>query len=157
MKVIAHRQSQAIIRFEFCDEAIRLAELLAASTAIENKSNIYALLALMFFNASRFEARLDKEGNILTLAEQDRLLWNTDLKQKGFVFLERSTSDNVVSVYHILATISAYHCSAPDFASTDWKGILALYDHLLLFDASSLVKLNRSIAVAKSSWSFNCS
>jgi RNA polymerase sigma factor (sigma-70 family) len=138
-----------VIRFEFCEEAIRLAELLAGSPAIENKSNVYASLALMFLNASRFSARLDREGNILTLAEQDRHLWNRELMQQGFAFLEKSTVSNVVSVYHILATISAYHCSAPDFESTDWGGILALYDYLLTLDPSSLVRLNRSIAVAK--------
>ena len=138
-----------IIRFELCEEAIRLAELLASSSGIQNKSNVYALLALMLLNASRFNARLDVEGNILTLAEQDRSLWNNNLMQKGFTYLQKSTDGNTVSVYHILATISAYHCSAPDFDSTDWKGILAMYDHLLILDPSSLVKLNRSIAVSK--------
>src|SRR5436853_3267548 len=71
-----------IIRFEFCEEAIRLGELLADSPAIEDKSNIYASLALMFLNASRFGARADKEGNILTLAEQDRNLWDKNLLQQ---------------------------------------------------------------------------
>jgi RNA polymerase sigma-70 factor (ECF subfamily) len=75
--------------------------------------------------------------------------------QQGFAFLEKSTGSNVISVYHILATISAYHCSAPDFGSTDWEGILALYDHLLTLDPSSLVRLNRSIAVAKVRGAFN--
>jgi RNA polymerase sigma factor (sigma-70 family) len=138
-----------IIRFELCEEAIRLAELLVASPAIANKSLVYALLALMLLNAARFNARLDHEGNIVTLAEQDRSLWDNDLMQKGFTYFEKSTEDNVVSVYHILATISGYHCSAPDFRSTDWKGILTMYDHLLTLDPSSLVKLNRSIAVSK--------
>jgi RNA polymerase sigma factor (sigma-70 family) len=138
-----------IIRFELCEEAIRLAELLVASPAIGNKSFVYALLALMLLNAARFNARLDHEGNIVTLDEQDRSLWDNNLMQKGFTYLEKSTEDNVVSVYHILATISGYHCSAPDFRSTDWKGILTLYDHLLTLDPSSLVRLNRSIAVSK--------
>lgn len=138
-----------IIRFELCEEAIRLAELLASSSMIQDKSVLYALLALMFLNASRFKARTDSEGNILTLAEQDRSLWNKDLREKGFSYLQGSTAGNKVSTYHILATISAYHCSAPDFASTDWKGILHMYDQLLTLDSSSLVKLNRSIAISK--------
>jgi len=138
-----------VIRFEFCEEAIRLAELLAGSKAIHDKSNVYALLALMFLNASRFRARLDKVGNILTLAEQDRRSWDKKRMQHGFEFLEKSTYTNLISAYHILATISAYHCSAPDFESTNWREILALYDHLLTLDSSSLVRLNRSIAVAK--------
>jgi RNA polymerase sigma-70 factor (ECF subfamily) len=114
----------------------------------------------MLMNASRFSARVDKEGNILTLKEQDRSLWNKDFMQKGFAYLDKSTpiedsppstiTENFkVSVYHIMATISAYHCSAADFASTDWKGILTMYDHLLILNPCPLVKLNRSIAVSK--------
>jgi RNA polymerase sigma factor (sigma-70 family) len=139
----------AIIRYELCEEAIRLSEMIAVHPAIQNKSNIYAALALMLLNASRFASRMDKEGNIRTLAEQDRGSWNPSLMQKGFAYLERSTENNVLSIYHIMATISAYHCAAPDFESTDWKGILKLYDHLLLIDHSPLVKLNRSIPLAK--------
>lgn len=138
-----------IIRFELCEEAIRLAELLASSAIIHDKSAIYALLALMILNASRFTARTDNDGNILTLAEQDRSLWNKDLMQRGFSYLHGSTSGTKVSSYHILATISAYHCLAPGFASTDWKGILHMYDQLMILDSSSLVKLNRSIAISK--------
>jgi RNA polymerase sigma factor (sigma-70 family) len=139
----------AIIRYELCEEAIRLAEMIALHPAIQNKSNVYATLALMLLNASRFASRMDKEGNIRTLAEQDRRLWNSSLMQKGFAYLEKSTESNVISTYHIMATISAYHCAAPDFESTDWKGILKLYDHLLFIDHSPLVKLNRSIPLAK--------
>jgi RNA polymerase sigma-70 factor (ECF subfamily) len=138
-----------LIRFELCEEAIRLAEMIAAYTRIQNKSNVYAMLSLMLLNASRFTSRTNKQGAIRTLAEQDRSLWNIELIQKGLFFLERSTERNTLSVYHILATISAYHCAAPDFETTDWKGILALYDHLLLLDGSPLVKLNRLVPLAK--------
>ena len=138
-----------LIRFELCEEAIRLAEMIAGYPRIQNKSNVYAMLSLMLLNASRFASRTNKEGAILTLAEQDRSLWNRDLIEKGLVFLERSTGQNTISIYHILATISAYHCAAPDFDSTDWKGILTLYDHLLLLDHSPLVKLNRLVPLAK--------
>jgi RNA polymerase sigma factor (sigma-70 family) len=72
----------AVIRFELCDEAIRLGELLLATTIIQDKCNVYAALALMLLNASRFSARIDLEGNILTLQEQDRSLWNKDFMQK---------------------------------------------------------------------------
>lgn len=137
-----------LIRYELCDEAIRLAELLVDSPAIKEKSNVCALLALMYLNSSRFLARQDKEGEIITMAEQDRSVWDKNLMQKGFYFLDQSTSDSI-SVYHVLATISAYHCSAIDFKSTDWISILALYDKLLLIDPSALVLLNRAIAFAK--------
>jgi predicted RNA polymerase sigma factor len=107
------------------------------------------LLALMLLNASRFASRTDKEGNILTLAEQDRSQWNGALIQKGLSWLEKSAAYNRISIYHIIAAISALHCAAPDFASTNWKGILNLYDHLLLIDHSPLVKLNRAVPLAR--------
>jgi RNA polymerase sigma factor (sigma-70 family) len=138
-----------MIRYELCEEAIRLAEMIAMHPVIQSKSNVYALLALMLLNASRFRSRVDKNGNILTLSEQDRKMWDALLIQKGLVYMEKSAADNRISIYHIMAAISACHCSAPDFESTDWMAILGLYDHLLLIDHSPLVKLNRAVALAK--------
>jgi RNA polymerase sigma-70 factor (ECF subfamily) len=138
-----------MIRYELCEESIRLAEMIALHPAIQNKSNVYALLALMLLNGSRFRSRTDKKGNILTLSEQDRKMWDASLIQNGLVYMEKSAKDNRISIYHIMAAISACHCSAPDFESTDWKAILNLYDHLLLIDHSPLVNLNRSVALAK--------
>jgi RNA polymerase sigma factor (sigma-70 family) len=138
-----------LIRYELCGEAIRLAEIIAANPTLKNKSNVYASLALMYLNASRFKSRLSDKGEILTMAEQDRAQWDKSLMQKGFYYLEQATRDKIISVYHILATISAYHCSAADFESTDWENILSLYDKLLQIDNSPVVMLNRSIALAK--------
>ena len=138
-----------LIRFELCGEAIRLAGIIAEHQAIQNKSNVYAVLALMYLNSSRFKARTSDRGDILTLAEQDRSQWDLDLMQKGFVFLEKSTVNNTLSIYHILAAISAYHCAARDFESTDWKSILSLYDKLVQIDCTPIVMLNRAIVVAK--------
>ena len=138
-----------LIRFELCEEAIRLSEIIAGYEVLQNKSNVYAILSLMYLNASRFKSRTDSQGNILTLAEQDRSLWDRALMQKGFAYLEKSTDHKSLSIYHILAAISAYHCSASDFVSTDWKSILHLYDNLVLIDPSPLILLNRAIAVSK--------
>ncbi len=138
-----------LIRYELCEEAIRLSEIIAGHEVLQNKSNVYAILSLMYLNASRFKSRTDSQGNILTLAEQDRSLWDRTLMQKGFAYLEKSTDHKSLSIYHILAAISAYHCSASDFASTDWKSILHFYDNLVLIDPSPLVLLNRAIAVSK--------
>jgi len=139
-----------LIRYELCEEAIRLSELIAVHPTLQNKSGVYAILSLMYLNACRFKARTDAKGNILTLAEQDRSLWDRSLMQKGFFFyLEKSTSRKTLSIYHILGAISAYHCTAPDFGSTDWKGILDLYDKLVEMDSSAIVLLNRAIAVSK--------
>ena len=103
----------------------------------------------MYLNASRFKARQNEKGDILTMAEQDRRQWDRVLMQKGFNYLERATTGRDITVYHILAAISAYHCSAATFESTDWKSILALYDKLAEADHSPLVILNRTIALSK--------
>jgi RNA polymerase sigma factor (sigma-70 family) len=138
-----------LIRYEVCEEAIRLAELIAAHELIEDKSTIYALLALMQLNSSRFKARQDAEGNILTLEKQNRSLWDFALMKEGFINLERSMPTDEISIYHILATISSYHCSAPDYESTDWKSILTLYGRLVEIDNSPVVLLNRAVALSK--------
>lgn len=136
-----------LIRFELCGEAIRLAELLTVLPAIAENSDLYGLLALMHFNASRFHSRMNDSGQILPMSEQDRTKWDQTLIQKGFTYLAKNPT--TVSAYRIMAAISAHHCSAPDFDSTNWESILSLYDHLLSFDSSPVVMLNRSIAVAK--------
>jgi RNA polymerase sigma factor (sigma-70 family) len=138
----------SLIRFELCEEAIRLAEIIVEHDAIQNKSNVYAILALMNLNASRFKARSSSEG-VFTMAEQDRSQWDHLLMRKGFYCLEKSTNQSSLSIYHILAAITAHHCAAKDFESTDWEGILSLYDKLVLMDDSHVILLNRAVVVAK--------
>ncbi len=138
-----------LIRHTLCQEAIRLTEIISTHPLITAKTNVFALQALMQLNASRFKARQDADGNIHTLEEQNRSLWDFELMKKGFVSLHKATMDDEISVFHILAAISAYHCSATDYQSTDWNAILSLYDKLLLLDNSPIVQLNRAIAVSK--------
>ena len=140
---------EVLIRYELCSEAIRLTEIILTHPAIPNKSTVNALMALMLLNASRFESRLDGEGNILQMDKQDRSLWDYSLMQKGFYYLQQSVSGDLISIYHILASISSHHCSAPDFNSTDWKTILFLYDQLLEIDSSPVVILNRAVVISK--------
>jgi len=108
---------QELIRIELCEEAMRLTKMILEHDAIHDKSEVYALLSLMQLNASRFSARQNDEGHILTLAEQDRSIWNKELMQTGLSNLEKSTYNKKVTAYHILATISAYHCVASNFES----------------------------------------
>jgi RNA polymerase sigma factor (sigma-70 family) len=138
-----------LIRYEFCFEAIRLAEIISGSRLINEKSDVYALLGLMYLNASRFTARQNERGEICTLAEQNRKLWDKQLMQKGFNKLDQASNAKQLSNYHILAAISACHCAAPDFESTNWQAILLLYDKLTELDGSPLVKLNRAVALSK--------
>jgi RNA polymerase sigma-70 factor (ECF subfamily) len=138
-----------LIRIELCQESIRLAEMISSHKSIINKSNTFALLALMQLNASRFKAREGENGTIVTLDQQNRSLWDYHIMEQGFINLEKAAHSRYISKYHILASISAYHCSARDFESTDWKSILTLYDKLLDIDNSPIVILNRAIALSK--------
>jgi RNA polymerase sigma factor (sigma-70 family) len=137
----------SLVRYEVCEEAIRLTEYLVNHPSIEDKADGYALLALMQLNASRFNARSDAEGNMLTLAQQDRALWDFPVMAKGLVNLENALSGEMLSLYHILALISSCHCSAPTYGSTDWRAILSLYDRLIEMDSSPVVRLNRAVAL----------
>jgi RNA polymerase sigma factor (sigma-70 family) len=138
-----------LIRSDVCEEAIRLTEIVVKHEAINNKADVYALLALMQLNASRFKARQDSDGNIVTLEHQNRMLWDFPLMEKGFLNLNRAIIGDEISVYHILASISSYHCSAANYESTDWKSILFLYDKLIRVDHSQVVLLNRAVVLAK--------
>ncbi len=136
------------IRYELCEEAIRLAEIIVSNPTVES-SNSYALLALMTLNVSRFDSRTDESNNLLDLESQDRSKWNQDLIKKGLYYLEFAAAQREISIYHILATISAHHCTATTYESTDWESILSLYDMLIEIDKSPIVQLNRVIVLSK--------
>ena len=136
-----------LVREDICHEAIRLATLLAEHPA-GNRPKTHALLAVMLLNAARFPARVDDEGNLLRLKEQDRSRWDRTAIARGIFHLARSASGGQASAYHLQAGIAACHTAAPSYAQTDWRRILGLYDQLLEFDASPVVALNRAVVVA---------
>lgn len=139
---------QALVRAELCREAIRLTSLLAEHAA-GNEPKTHALLALMLLNAARSAARVDGEGNLLRLQEQDRSQWDQTMIARGMLHLAQSAAGEMLSEYHLQAAIASCHCAAKDYESTDWSRILALYDRLLEFDPSPIVALNRAVALAK--------
>jgi RNA polymerase sigma-70 factor (ECF subfamily) len=137
-----------LIREDVCAEAIRLAGLLAEHPA-GNLSKTHALLALMLFSAARLPARLDSEGNLLRLQEQDRTLWDQAMIARGMYHFTKSASADEVSEYQLQAGIAACHSMAREYAGTDWRQILTLYDRLREFDGSPIVALNRAVAIAE--------
>jgi len=137
-----------LIREDICAEAIRLAELLAKHPA-GNRPQTHALLSLMLLNAARTPARVDDEGNLLRLREQDRTKWGQPMIARGLFHLAQSAAGGEISEYHLQAGIAACHCAAKDYASTDWQQILSLYDRMLAFDDSPVVALNRAVALAE--------
>jgi RNA polymerase sigma factor (sigma-70 family) len=137
-----------LVREDICEEAIRLTALLAEHPA-GNHPRTHALLALMLLNAARTPARVNEAGHLLRLREQDRSRWRQPMIARGLFHLAQSATGSEISGYHLQAGIAACHCAAPDYASTDWKQILSLYDRLLEFDASPIVALNRAVALGE--------
>jgi RNA polymerase sigma-70 factor (ECF subfamily) len=137
-----------LMRQDLCSEAIRLTTLLAEHPA-GNQPRTHALLALMLLSAARFPARVDDEGNLLRLREQDRARWDRPMIARGMMHFARSAAGGEITAYHLQAGIAACHSAAPDYESTDWPRILALYDLLLEHDDSAVVALNRAVALAE--------
>jgi len=139
---------ESLIREDLCQEAIRLTSLLAEHPA-GNRPKTHALLALMLLNAARIPSRTDNDGNLLRLQEQDRSRWNQPMIARGMFHIAHSAAGDELSEYHLQAGIAAVHCAARDYASTDWRQILEMYDRLVEFDDSPIVALNRAVAVAE--------
>ncbi|WP_117884160.1 RNA polymerase sigma factor [Aureibaculum luteum] len=142
-------QKNELIRYDLCLEAIRLCEILVNSEILEKKPDCYALLALMYLNASRFDSRMNSTNSIIEMDKQDRKNWNQELINKGINYLNEAIGENQVSIYLILATISANHCIATRYEITDWEEILSLYDSLIELEDTPIIRLNRIVALSK--------
>jgi RNA polymerase sigma-70 factor (ECF subfamily) len=135
------------IRRDLCDEARRLARMLAAHP-VGHVPAVHALLALMCFHGARFDARVAQDGTIVLLDEQDRSTWNWQGVREGMAWLARSAAGDELTRYHVEAAIAWEHCRAPTFADTDWGRIAELYDTLDRIAPSPLHTLNRAVAEA---------
>lgn len=136
------------IRRELCDEAIRLAAILAEHPAGQAPET-FALLALMHLHAARMTARQDASGGLLLLEEQNRELWDQQQIQVGLQWLARSAQGERFSRYHAEAGIAAEHCLAPAFHETRWDRVVQCYSLLEQIAPSALHRLNRAVAVAE--------
>lgn len=141
-------KADELIRRDLCAEAMRLC-LLLAEHRTGNRPPTFALLSLMCFHASRFESRIDENNAIILLQHQDRSKWDKALANRGYFFLEKSSTGNDLTVYHLESAIAAEHCLAPDFESTNWPRMLKLYDLLLEIKNTPPVVLNRAIVLAQ--------
>jgi RNA polymerase sigma-70 factor (ECF subfamily) len=135
------------LRKDICFEAIRLCYMLVQNTST-NKPDVNALLSLMCFHASRFDARLDEKGEQVLYQEQDTSRWDTDLTLRGEYFLNQSAVGNKLSKYHVEAAIAYWHTNKED-TSEKWQNILSLYNQLLIIEYSPMAALNRTYAVSK--------
>ena len=130
------------VRDELCDEAIRLAKLLAV--LMPDEAEALGLLALMLLHDARREARTAGDGSIVLLADQDRNRWSRPRIEEGTRVLERALSHRRPGPYQLQAAIAALHLED----ETDWPQIVGLYEQLELLTPSPVVALNRAVAVA---------
>jgi RNA polymerase sigma-70 factor (ECF subfamily) len=133
-----------LVRQEVCAEAVRLVRLVAGHPALD-VPKAHALAALLLLQAARNPARVDPEGNLLLLSEQDRDLWDQPKIAAGFRHLDQAARGAEISVYHLEAAIAACHVTPGE---TDWPYILSLYGDLLALKPSPVVALNRAVALA---------
>ncbi|HET9826174.1 MAG TPA: sigma-70 family RNA polymerase sigma factor [Chitinophagaceae bacterium] len=136
-----------VLRKELCFEAMRLCNMLVEHI-YTNKPEVNALLSLMCFHASRFDARVNDNDELVLYNEQDTDLWNAELISRGAYFLHCATTGDKVSKYHLEAAIAYWH-TRKDNTKEKWENILHLYNQLLQIEYSPIAALNRSYALAK--------
>jgi RNA polymerase sigma factor (sigma-70 family) len=140
------------VRPDLCAEALRLGRILAELTPGE--SEVHGLVALMELQASRLRARVDRRGEPVLLADQDRGRWDRVLITRGFVALARAeaaarAATAALGPYAVQASIAACHARAGSVEETDWVRIAALYEVLGELTPSPVVELNRAVAVSR--------
>lgn len=135
------------LRKDVCMEAMRLCTMLLENNAT-NRPQVNALMAMMCFHASRFDARTDASGALVLYDEQDPDLWNADLIGNGGAFLQSAAKGDRVSRYHLEAGIAYWHTRKED-SPEKWSSIVYYYDQLLKLHYSPVAALNRAFAVSK--------
>lgn len=142
----SERQNE-IIRKDLCLEAMRLTYLLIENEQT-NQHLTNALLSLMCYHSSRLDARTNENGEIILYQDQDENLWNNELISKGNYFLKQASNWNMLSKFYLEASIAYWHTIKAD-TNDKWENILALYNHLLQLEYSSIAALNRTFALSK--------
>jgi len=138
----------SLIRNDLCAEAIRLGRVLCELLA--NDPENMGLLALMLLQDSRREARVNADGELVVLEDQDRSRWDAAEIAEGMRLVEVALSLRRVGNYQLQAAIAAVHAEAKHADETDWRQIVALYGELMRITSSPVVALNHAAAVAMS-------
>jgi RNA polymerase sigma-70 factor (ECF subfamily) len=137
----------AHVRGALCDEAIRLGRLLLR--LFTDAPSMMGLLALMLLHHARTPARLDGDGNIVLLEDQDRGLWDREMIAEGLALLDKAIRHRQPDSYQVQAAIAALHARAARAQDTDWTEIERLYGRLEQLQPSPVVTLNRAVAISK--------
>jgi RNA polymerase sigma-70 factor (ECF subfamily) len=136
-----------LVRDDLCDEAIGLGRLLA--DLLPDEPEVVGLLALMLLIEARRATRTTPEGDLVSLADQDRTRWDRALIREGQALVRECLRIGQPGPYQIQAAINAVHCDAATAVATDWWQILQLYNQLIALAPSPVVALNRAVAVAE--------
>ncbi|MEP7052754.1 MAG: sigma-70 family RNA polymerase sigma factor [Pseudomonadota bacterium] len=142
-------QGETLLRRELCTEAIALARMLKALLAPQVPAEVDGLLALLLLSDSRSDARVNAEGDLVLLEDQDRSRWNGAQIAEGLALVE-SALKRGTGVYAVQAAVAALHARAKAAADTDWPQIAELYQVLSQLAPSPVVALNHAVAVAMS-------
>lgn len=143
----APRRGDALILRDVAEEALRLVLALAAQSDTRTPE-VHALTALLAFQASRFDARVDADGQLVVLRHQNRSLWDRKLIDTAFGHMKLAQSGETLTRYHLEAAIAAAHAAARDFAGTDWHQMLSVYRSLETMTGSPVVAINACVAAA---------
>jgi len=136
---------ESLTRAELSAEALRLGRLLLN---LLPDTETTGLVALMLLQESRRAARTSSDGDLILLEDQDRALWHRGQIAEGLALVEQALSSGRFGAYTLQAAIAAVHAEAPNSADTDWAQIVGLYNVLMRVDPSTVVELNRAVAVA---------
>jgi RNA polymerase sigma-70 factor (ECF subfamily) len=144
----AATEGEHLIRRDLCAEAIRLARTLCE--LLPEDAETLGLLSLMLLHDSRRDARLNHQGELVLLEEQDRTLWRREQIEEGTRLVERALRLHRLGPYQVQAAIAALHAEAKVADETDWHQITVLYAELQNIAPSSVVALNHAVAIAMS-------
>lgn len=136
---------ELLVKHDLASEAIRLGRLLAH---LLPEPEVNGLLALMLLQDSRRQARVNADGELITLEEQDRTLWDQQQIQQGCELVIQTLQSQHFGAFTIQAAIAAVHAEARSFKQTDWQQVIGLYDALLQYNDSPVVRLNQAVAIA---------
>jgi RNA polymerase sigma-70 factor, ECF subfamily len=136
-----------LVRADLCDEAVRLARVLAE--LMPDEPEALGLLGLLLLLEARRPARTGPDGELVLLGDQDRSRWNRALLDEGRELVRRCLRREAPGPYQLQAAINAVHSDAARAEDTDWGQILTLYDHLLVLHPTPVVALNRAVALAE--------
>jgi predicted RNA polymerase sigma factor len=142
----ASTSGPSLQRTELAAEAIRLTR--KAHQLLPDDSEVTGLLALMLLTDARRPARTGPDGALITMADQDRSLWNADSIAEGLALITSALPRGPVGPYQLQAAIAAVHDEAQTTEATDWSQIVALYELLMRISDNPVVTLNHAVAVA---------